>query len=153
VIRGVQGESVFDVAAEIPKIYDLIYSLFADAFDSAGYGKLMNLNSIIKYNHRNRDRLFLPMSGNATKVVFPEALIQPILRGLAVLLKFDSSAGRVKWRVNSPEDFIALHINEIVRPIAKAYIQNYSETPDRFGKDSEQIVYSAVEDQFRRFVE
>jgi hypothetical protein len=152
VVRGVEGESAFDIAAEIPKIYDLIYSLFADAFDSAGYGKLMDLNSIIKYNHRNRDRLFLPMSGNSTKVVFPEALIQPILRGLSVLLEFDSTTGRVKWRVASPEHFISSHMNEIVKPIAKAYIQNYSETPDRFGKDSEQIVYSAVEDQFRRFV-
>jgi len=152
VLRGSQGESVFDIGVDLPDLYDYIYANFPDAFDAAGYGKLLSLIPIVKFNQRNRDRLELPMSGKPTKVVFPEALVQPVLRGLAVLMEYSQVNGRVQWKVSNPELFLSEHLDDIVKPIAKAFIHNYSETPDRFGKDSEHIVYSAVEDQFRRFL-
>ena len=152
ILKSSQGESVFDIAAEIPEIYDYIYGKFPTAFNSAGFGSLEQIESVRKFNHRRRNALTLPMSGSPVKFVFPEALIQPILRGLSVLMRYNSKSQRVEWIVDDVYQFIDDHLEQIAAPIAKAFTQNYAETPDRFGKDSEQIVYSVVEAQFRRFI-
>ena len=150
-IFGSEIESVFDLAAQLPEIYDRIYSLFQEAFDKNSDRSLMGLPSIVEWNTRHRAHLRLPYSGEEIPGVFPEALIQPILRGLEYLIGFDRQKNRLYW-TREPISFIEAHIDEIVKPIPKAFIETYNCAPDLFGKDKHSVVYENVYAQFRRFV-
>ena len=150
-IFGSEIESVFDLAAQLPEIYDRIYSLFASAFDHNSDRSLMALPSIVEWNNRHRLNLRLPYSGQPISGVFPEALIQPILRGLEFLIGFDLETRRLYW-MRDPISFLDSHIDEIVKPIPKAFIETYNCAPDLFGKDKHAVVYENVYSQFRRFI-
>ena len=149
-IFGTEIESVFDIAAQLPEIYDRIYFLFPSAFDHNSDESLMALPSIVEWNNRHRLNLKLPYSGEAISGVFPEALIQPILRGLEFLIGFDSESNRLYW-TQDPISFLDEHMDAIVKPIPKAFIETYNCAPDLFGKDKHGVVYENVYAQFRRF--
>ena len=151
IIYGSEIESVFDLAATLPEIYDHIYLLFPDAFDSTSSQKLMSLQTIIDWNHRHRSQLKLPYSGVPVDRVFPEALIQPLLRGLELLIGFDESERRLFWKTD-PIDFLTEHMSDLVQPIPTAFISTYNCSPDQFGKDKHAVVYENVCAQFRRFL-
>jgi hypothetical protein len=150
-IFGSEIHSVFDLAATLPEIYDLIYTLFPNAFDANSDVKLMSLQSIIDWNHRYRSHLVLPYSGFPVEQVFPEALIQPLLRALELLIEFDESTRSLVWGTD-PIEFLTDHMNELVKPIPPAFITTYNCAPDQFGKDKHSVVYENVFAQFRRFL-
>ncbi len=151
VIYGSEIESVFDLAATLPEIYDEIYSLFPASFDANSEKSLMSLQSIIDWNHRHRLHLRLPYSGAPVDKVFPEALIQPILRGLELLIGFDSFERKLFW-MKEPISFLNDHMSDLVQPIPRAFISTYNCAPDQFGKDKHAVVYENVYAQFRRFL-
>jgi hypothetical protein len=93
----------------------------------------------------------LPYSGSPVAHVFPQALIQPILRGLELLIGFDEVKRRLVWK-KDPIKFLNEHINDIVQPIPTAFISTYNCAPDQFGKDKHAVVYENVFAQFRRFL-
>jgi hypothetical protein len=95
--------------------------------------------------------MVLPYSGLPAEMVFPEALIQPIMRGLVTLIGFDKTQKRLEW-IKDPMAFIQKHMNDLVKPIPKAFIDTYNCAPDLFGKDKHAVVYDNVLNQFRRFL-
>lgn len=140
--HGLRNEMVhkaFDLAAQLPALYDRMYAEFPDLYNQAGgsYGRIIAVKNL---NARTTNKV-TPFGGAPVKTVSPDGFITPLVYGLTMLVDPET----MEWRTD-PSEFLDKWLPTIV----KRYIQVFvpcGYDPQKVGKSA--ASYTAVEDSYK----
>ncbi len=133
--------SAFDLMRDIPKLYDLIYQNFGEAYNSnnGSFGRIDKVDILESGEKRSRG-FYTKFYGYETDYAYPEGFIYPVVVALNKLIKVDGE--NVCWKVEDPEAFIQNRLPQIISMLSQ-FIRSKSYDPQQVGKDSGS--YQAVE--------
>lgn len=124
-----QIESALEIAVQIPKLYDYIFSKFPDLYNKAGgsYGRISAVKSInnkknIKYTPYYKNSMAkYKRDGNLDDLgtLSPEGFIMPLVYGLQALMEKKNVNGvtKIVWN-QDPQDFLEKNLERIVADYA-----------------------------------
>lgn len=129
----------FELAAQIPALYDRIYKDFPDLYNQAGgsYGRITAVKSL---NARTTNKT-TPFSNMPIDTISPDGYITPLVCGLSTLV----DAKTMKWKTD-PNKFLDRWLPSIVKRYMQVFVPcDYD--PQKVGKSA--ASYSAVEDAYK----
>jgi hypothetical protein len=100
--------SAFDILADLPELYDLIFIRMGDAYNHATHGKFGKIKAV-KIPKRGLVRA--PFTNQESDFSVPDGFVLPVLYGLRSLLKVEQ--GRLAW-IADPFDFVQKHLEALV---------------------------------------
>ena len=127
--------SAFKIVAQLPTLYDYIYSRFADLYNE-NEGKFGSITAVKKMNEKKKSKK-TPFSGEAISKdinISPDGFLIPLFYGLQALLEKKEVDGKniIDWVVN-PKSFMDKHLSNIVRQYKELFsICDYD--PQKVGK-------------------
>jgi len=141
-------KSALKIAADFPKLVDLIYSEFPDAYNKKGGGgyKFGKRKQVKKYDparyqslkNDGKDTSGYTNSQPVTHYYrepidwkYPEAYIIPLVNGLTALMKIKD--GQIEWAVDDIFGFVSQALKKIV-PMYEMVLDNASWDPQTVGK-------------------
>ncbi len=134
--------SALKLAGEIPRLMDMIYAQFPDAYNrnSGSFGLLC----AVTLAKDLRSKPTTPFGKHPTGYRYPDGFIVPLVYGLKALIEADAN-GMLQWKTD-PVMFIDRHLDEIVRKY-KVLIQAFSGDAQKIGKNdgSYTLAYDAFE--------
>jgi hypothetical protein len=137
-----QVESALEIAAQLPKLYDLIYQKFPGAYNDQDrrFGRL----TVVKMAKDLRSQPVTHFTSQPSDYSYPDGLIMPIVYGLQALMVLDSD-GRVTWR-EDPYAFLEHHLGTIVGKYV-VIMDAFNADPQKIGKNdgSYRLVLDAME--------
>ena len=96
-LKNSEVKSAFQIAAELPELYDYIYEMFPALYNAAGglYGRITAVKTL---NEKRRD-LRTPFGGKVIETVSPDGYIMPLVYGLQALMENRIVRGRheIRW--------------------------------------------------------
>lgn len=129
----------FDLVAQIPALYDKIYSEFPDLYNQAG-GSYGRITAVKKLNERTTDKV-TPFAGVPVNTVSPDGFITPLVYGLTVLVDPE----KMGWRTE-PVAFLDKWLPGIVKRYSAQFVPcDYD--PQKIGKSA--ASYNTVEDAYK----
>lgn len=134
--------SALKLAGEIPRLMDMIYAQFPDAYNrNSGSFGLLRAVTLAK---DLRSKPTTPFGKHPTGYRYPDGFIVPLVYGLKALIEADAN-GMLQWKTD-PVMFIDRHLDEIVRKY-KVLIQAFSGDAQKIGKNdgSYTLAYDAFE--------
>ena len=140
--HGLRNETVrkaFDLVAQIPALYDKIYSEFPDLYNQAG-GSYGRITAVKKLNERTTDKV-TPFAGVPVNTVSPDGFITPLVYGLTVLVDPE----KMGWRTE-PVAFLDKWLPGIVKRYS-AQFGPCDYDPQKIGKSA--ASYNTVEDAYK----
>lgn len=141
--------SAFEVAADIPALYDYIYEVFPDLYNKAG-GHYKAINAVAAQNEKFSVKE-TPFGHRPIQVISPAGFIAPYIYGLQALLTVNiDNYGRetVAWKFE-PHDWLEKNLGKVVERCWKDIIPwNYD--PVRYGKAQQS--YEHALDAFKMVV-
>jgi hypothetical protein len=140
-LRNLKVLSAFMISADVLKLYDLIYELFPDLYNSFD-GKFGKITPVKKMNDSARKKA-TKFGNKAIKWKYPEGFIVPLVYGLRSLINVEPD-GTLSWKTD-PFNFVRLHLGEVVGKY-KGVIEVVQHDPQKVGKAS--VAYSTAEDAF-----
>lgn len=143
-------ESAFALLEDMPKLYDLIYQRFPDAYNS-NEGKFGRIGSVRifdpgKYSENPQKYLkkqpLSPFYGNAVTYQYPDGFIMPLVYALSALIHEVND--RLEWKVD-PYEFISENLSGVVQHY-KGVLELSQWDPQKVGKSS--VSYGMAKQQF-----
>lgn len=153
VLTNGEVKSAFEVAADLPAIYDKLYTSFGDYYNRNGgkFGAIAAVKSknYNKNGHRIKTKK-MPFSGDAIDVdvnVTPEGFIAPLIYGFQALMDRVEVNGttKIQWSEN-PWTFIEKNMDKIVAKY-KGMLETCDFDPQKVGKDAQ--CYISALDAFK----
>lgn len=121
--------SAFKITGDLPELFDLIYELFPDAYNSHD-GKFGRIKEVKKMNNAKLKTTKFTKRGIAWK--YPEGYVIPLVAGLRALMELDG-AGLLRWKVSNPTEFVKANFDQIVSSY-KGVIELVDYDPQKVGK-------------------
>jgi hypothetical protein len=136
--------SALKIGAELPGLYDQIYSEFPTAYNDGGAGRFGRLGSV-KLASEMRTKPQTPFTKRPVNYSYPDGFIMPLVYGLKALMTRHDD-GRVVWVVEDPKRFITENLVTIVRKY-RVIIEAFAGDPQKIGKNegSYSLAYDAFE--------
>src|SRR5262249_38222349 len=104
--------SALRIAAELPALYDKIYTAFPDAYNGRNEGRVGRL-TVGKMASKMRTVAETHFGGEPVEYAYPDGLIMPLVYGLKALMEVGEN-GQVRWK-EEPAAFLDAHLEAIVR--------------------------------------
>lgn len=125
--------SAFEIAAQIPALYDLIFKQFPKLYNEAG-GAFGRIEAVKAVDARRKVKE-TPFGGETVKTMSPEGFITPLIYGLRALMELKMVGGRetVCWAVENPEAWLNEHLGGIVKRYRNVLIP-WGYDPQKVGK-------------------
>ena len=135
--------SALHIAAELPKLYDQIYSEFPNAYNGNSEGRFGRL-AVVKMASKMRSVPETHFTGEPVEYAYPDGLIMPLVYGLKALMELGPD-GKVRWKLN-PSRFLEDHLEAIVRKY-RVILDAFRGDPQKVGKNegSYDLVLDAFE--------
>ena len=132
-LKNSEVKSAFQIAAELPELYDYIYEMFPALYNAAGglYGRITAVKTL---NEKRRD-LRTPFGGKVIETVSPDGYIMPLVYGLQALMENRIVRGRheICWN-RPPMEFLHRNLGKIVQSYAGIFSMcDYD--PQKIGKN------------------
>ena len=132
-LKNSEVKSAFQIAAELPELYDYIYEMFPALYNAAGglYGRITAVKTL---NEKRRD-LRTPFGGKVIETVSPDGYIMPLVYGLQALMENRIVRGRheICWN-RPPMEFLYRNLGKIVQSYAGIFSMcDYD--PQKIGKN------------------
>lgn len=135
-IRELKSHSVaqaFDVAADLPKLFDYIYEVFPELYNKCGkkYGRISSVKAL---NNKKKIKV-TPFGLKEISILSPDGFIMPLVYGLQALMevKEENSRQSIGWRVDDPNTWLEDNLEGIVRRYSDILVPwNYD--PQKVGK-------------------
>lgn len=112
-LKNPEIESAFQIAVELPELYDYIYEVFPKLYNAAGgsYGRITAVKSL----NENRKGKATPFTEKSIETLNPDGFIVPLVYGLQALMKKVTVDGRneIRW-VQPPLVFLRANLEKIV---------------------------------------
>lgn len=132
--------SAFEIAKDLPKLYDYIYKNFPLAYNSAkgNFGKISSVKCYKNGKSKDKPQKYLkkqpltPFYQEPMEYAYPDGFIMPIVYALSELL--DVKDGKVVWNTE-PLKFLENNIGEVVSTY-KGVIELSDWDPQKVGKKS-----------------
>ncbi|MBD3786910.1 MAG: hypothetical protein IE922_08040 [Sphingomonadales bacterium] len=141
-------ESCLRIAADLPRLFDLIYEKFPKLYNAGGFRfgrrsvvKLYDPERIRELKAEGKDvssytavrpvTPFFQRMSPELKYKYPEALIIPFVTGLSALMKIEN--GRVVWAVKDIDDHVLSKL-EKAAPLFDGQLDAYDWDPQRLAK-------------------
>ena len=114
-LRNTEVSSAFQIAVEMPELYDYIYEKFPALYNAAD-GKYRRITAVKDVNKVREDKKKAPFSGNHVDVLSPEGYIAPLVYGLQALManKVINGHSEIVW-TQPPMAFLEEHLGKIVK--------------------------------------
>lgn len=146
-LKSAEVLSAFKITGDLPELFDLIYELFPDTYNSQD-GKFGRIKEVKKMNGAKVKTTKFTKRGIAWK--YPEGYIVPLVAGLRALMAKDES-GILKWRVANPSQFIRDNFALVVSSY-KGVIELVDYDPQKVGKAAAayESAFSAFESAYFR---
>lgn len=113
-LKNAEVRSAFQVAADLPELYDYIFEVFPKLYNSAGgsYGRITAVKTL---NEKRREKN-APFSGRPVDTLSPEGFVMPLVYGLQALMEKKSVPGgtEISWQT-PPMPFLRKHLPEIIK--------------------------------------
>ena len=154
VLKDDKISSAFALLKDIPKLYDMLYEMFPDAYNEAD-GKFGRISSVKFYDpsgYENNPQKYLrkqPLTAfynRPTHFQYPEGFIMPLVNALSALMA--DRGGRIIWKTD-PATFLQKNLSEIVQTY-KGVLELCQWDPQKVGKSP--MSYSIAKQQFERLL-
>lgn len=130
--------SALEVAADLPELYDYIYTVFPDLYNAAG-GCYGNITAVRNLNAKRREKK-TPYMDSDIETLSPDGFIMPLVYGLRALIEArEEDGGRVIRWSQPPMPFLMNNLGKIVSYYA-GMLSTCSYDPQKVGKDSQSYV-------------
>ena len=132
-LRNPEVASAFQIAVELPELYDEIYAAFPDLYNAAG-GSYGRITAVKKLNEKRKDKK-TPFTEMEIETVSPEGFIVPLVYGLQALMENRVVAGHneIRW-AQPPKAFLQSNLRKIVAHYAGIFSMcDYD--PQKIGKN------------------
>lgn len=132
-LKNLEVSSAFKIAVELPELYDYIYEMFPEMYNSAG-GSYGRITAVKKLNEKRKDKK-TPFTETKIETLSPEGFIVPLVYGLQALMENKVINGRheICW-TQSPKDFLQNNLPKIVSHYAGIFSMcDYD--PQKIGKN------------------
>ncbi|WEV73688.1 hypothetical protein OZX74_07230 [Bifidobacterium sp. ESL0798] len=125
--------SAFQLAVQIPELYDYIYAQFPDLYNRANgsYGNIIAVKGLNPTSATTKK--YTPFSKQPVQTANPLGFIVPLVYGLTALVKVEPN--KVVWR-HEPKSFLKENLPKIV--------SQYKEVFDPCGYDPQKVGKSAM---------
>ncbi|MBI2399099.1 MAG: hypothetical protein HYV17_15025 [Xanthomonadales bacterium] len=139
--------SALKIAAELPLLYDRIYTAFPYAYNKAG-GKFGNI-SVVKPAADMRSKPKTYFTQQPVEYSYPDGLIMPLVYGLKAMMALDES-GELCW-TQDPAKFLDEYLHVIVKKY-RVVLDAFKFDPQKIGKNegSYDLVLDAFETQLMK---
>ena len=129
--------SAMKLLKELPRLYDIIYKNFPDAYNenSPGFGRI---KCVKKYEEGKNGSSYLkkpPLTKYYEEdctAKYPDGYIMPIFTALASLMKIENN--QLKWKMDSPENFLESNLSKGIKLLVHT-IKDNSYDPNQVGKN------------------
>ena len=144
-------KSALRLMRDIPRLYDMIYREFPEAYNraSSGFGRIGTVRIWEAAKVGSKDPKYLSKPAHTKfyreecKYEYPDGFVLPIIWGLSELMQYKN--GEVSWRT-SPEEFIRKHLENTLGVFYGVItLSNYD--PQKVGKTL--ASYNLVANDFR----
>jgi hypothetical protein len=140
-LKDSQVGSALSLLSDLPRLYDLIYKLLPDAYNSNdgkfGRIKAVKMYEPVKYKEdpkagylKKRPRT--PFYNEETDYLVPDGFIAPIFYALTSLI--DLNDGKFGWKMN-PDVFLHKHLKEVMSHL-KTIMMLSDNDPQKLGKNA-----------------
>lgn len=146
-------ESAFSIMKDLPRLYDLIYTEFPDAYTDAAPGGFGKIGSVFIWNPskaRSKEEKYLrkpprtKFYRSECKYDYPDGFIMPLIWSLSELMEYKN--GLVRWKVGNPDKFVRENLKHILK-VYQGMINLASYDPQKVGKTSS--IYTLAANEFR----
>ena len=145
-LKNVQIYSAFQIAVELPELYDYIYTEFPSLYNATGgsYGRITTVKSL----NENRREKRAPFSDALIEALSPDGFIIPLFYGLQALMECttDSKGQRVIRWTQPPMPFLHSNLKRIVKNYAGIFSMCEYD-PQKIGKNPQS--YKQALDSFK----
>lgn len=127
--------SAFEIAVELPELYDYIYEMFPKFYNAAG-GRFASITAAKKL-HEKRKVKTAPFSGKEIETLSPDGFIVPLVYGLQALMVKKEVNGKLQivWS-QAPMPFLLNNLEKIVANYA-GILSVCDYDPQKVGKASQ----------------
>lgn len=132
-LKNIEVSSAFNLAVELPEIFDYIYEMFPTHYNAAG-GKYGLITAVKSLNDKHKSH-HAPFTGKKIETISPDGFIIPLVFGLQALMEKKEENGHCTIRWSQPP-LVFLHAN--LNKIVKYYIGIFSMCdydPQKVGKN------------------
>lgn len=139
-LRNIQVHKAFELAVQIPELYDMIYEQLPDLYNRAG-GSYGRITAVKGENAKAAGKKVAPFSGKPVETASPKAYIMPLVYGLTALVDPE----KVEWRTD-PKEFLGRWLPAIVAKYSQVF-PTVDYDPQKIGKAASS--YSTAEDAYK----
>ena len=134
-LKNTEVNSAFQIAVELPELYDYIYENFPALYNSAD-GKYGRITAVKKLNETRKEKK-TPFSGNDIDILSPEGYIMPLVYGMQALMvnKTVNGHNEIAW-VQPPMTFLQNNLGKIVKYYS-GIINICDYDPQKVGKNAQ----------------
>lgn len=132
ILTNSEVETAFEITAQLPKLYDYIYTNFPILYNASG-GSYGRITAVKKLNDKRKIKVS-PFEGNPIDTLSPDGFIVPLVYGLQALMENTCENGKqqIKW-IQDPMEFLEKNLAKIVAKYAGNLAQcDYD--PQKVGK-------------------
>lgn len=132
VLMNDEVKSAFEVAVQLPELYDYIYEQFPRLYNRSGgsYGGITAVKNVNK-----KTKKVTPFSGKEIDMLSPEGFLIPLLYGLQTLMEAttDSNGQRIiRWK-QAPMPYLVNNLERIVKEYRELIVA-FDWDPQKVGK-------------------
>ncbi|WP_072375218.1 hypothetical protein [Thermophilibacter mediterraneus] len=129
-LKDPQVASALKVATDLPLLYDRIYRIFPDCYNTIGtYGRIGAVKSLMNKTNDYKTPFF---HEKAEKPV-PDGFIYPLVYGLRAIIDIDESTGEITWKTD-PYQFVESDAFRLAVAQYCGVIQQSDYDPQKVGK-------------------
>ena len=134
-LKNTEVNSAFQIAVELPELYDYIYENFPSLYNAAD-GKYGRITAVKKLNETRKEKK-APFSGKDIDMLSPEGYIMPLMYGLQALMvnKTVNGHNEIAW-VQPPMTFLCNNLGKIVKYYS-GIINVCDYDPQKVGKNAQ----------------
>jgi hypothetical protein len=144
-------KSAISMMKDIPKLFDLLYTEFPEAYNgaSSGFGRINSVFIWEQAKEDSRDPKYLSSPPHTKfyrsecKYDFPDGFVMPLVWALSELMQYKDE--KVTWKMD-PEKFIRKNLNKTLK-VYYGIIQMAAYDPQKVGKT--QASYNLVANDFQ----
>jgi hypothetical protein len=153
-LKNTKVASALSLLKDLPKLYDLIYTMLPQAYNEAG-GKFGRIGAVKMYDPKKykedpksylKNRPLTPFYAGEVDYQSPEGFITPLVYALSALI--EEKDGKIVWKVD-PYQFVKKNLGAVVQQY-KGVLDLSQWDPQKVGKSA--VSYAMAKQQFEHFL-
>lgn len=128
--------SVFELAGQMPEIFDYIYLNFPKEFDRFSSKKFKSIDKVRDVNEKRAQKK-TPYYDKSVDLAFPEAYVYPLIYSLNKNIKVGS---KLEW-IEDPIKFLDKNLSLLIDKYNVAYMRGLKYEPQHIGKKKDIYIY------------